>query len=340
MKGTAAAFLVVLAFVASVYEARITIANFEAVHADARMLLQGSAAVLSGSADAIAALPKSRPNFQTDRSIFGAFVVLFFAFNWGTRLLAVEPLVRCFLTLKEPQVAKFAQSVMEAIFYGGFSVLGVLVLFSHDFVWPSKNWWIGFQNGGHELMRPDLRCFYIMYIARYFQAGLSVFLEFKRKDFAEMLLHHVVTVVVTSMSYAYGWNHVGLIVMTLLDPADVPLHLAKLCKYIAEASDRKIWQFIADRLFEVFAVLFFVTRIGLYGYVCWSTRIESKRYIPGSDVSNICEACLLVLLALQVYWFYLIIKVAVRLASGKGAEDPRSDDEEEEMPTGGGKKME
>eukprot|EP00418_Pyrodinium_bahamense_P093555 CAMPEP_0179037890 /NCGR_PEP_ID=MMETSP0796-20121207/14356_1 /TAXON_ID=73915 /ORGANISM="Pyrodinium bahamense, Strain pbaha01" /LENGTH=339 /DNA_ID=CAMNT_0020734201 /DNA_START=93 /DNA_END=1112 /DNA_ORIENTATION=- len=339
MRGTAAAVLVVLAFVASVHEARIALANFEAVRADARMLLQGSATVLSGSADAIAALPKSRPNVQTDRSTFGAFVVLFFAFNWGARLLAVEPLVRCFLPLKGPQVAKFAQSVMEAIFYGGFSVFGVLVVSSHDFVWPSKNWWVGFQNGGHELMRADFRCFYIMYIARYFQAGLSVCLEFKRKDFAEMLLHHAVTVVVTSVSYANSWNRVGLIVMTLLDPADVPLHLAKLCKYIAEASGRGIWQFVADRLFEVFGVLFFVTRIVLYGYVCWSAHIEGQRYFEYGLPAHICYMCLYLLLALQVYWFYLIIKVAVRLASGKGVEDPRSDDEEE-VPTAGGKKTE
>merc|ERR1719414_34099 len=122
---------------------------------------------------------------------------------------------------------------METVFYGGFTYMGLMVVRSQEWLWPSSQWWIGFAEGGHELMRSDLRCYYIMYAARYFQQLISVLMEPKRKDFIEMAAHHIVTVIVTFISYTHGWNRVGAVVMVVLDPADVPLHLAKLCKYIA-----------------------------------------------------------------------------------------------------------
>merc|ERR1712048_1269823 len=149
-----------------------------------------------------------------------------------------------------------------------------------------------------------------MYIARYLQGIASVFLETKRKDYVEMLVHHSATVLVCSVSYIYGWNRVGVVVMALFDPADVPLHFAKLCKYTGEATNRKIWQFFADRLFELFAVVFFITRLALFSYVCWSAHIEASRYFKKTPASWTCVACLYVLWLLQAYWFSLVIKVA------------------------------
>lgn len=231
--------------------------------------------------------------------------------------------------MKRLQLAKFAQSLMEAIFYGGFTLIGLRIVPSQEWIWPSAKWWMGFAEGGHEVMRADLRCYYIMYAARYFQCSVSVLLEPKRKDMLEMMVHHVVTVLVVFISYVYGWNRIGVVVMVLLDPADVPLHLAKLCKYTAEASKNKLWQWVADRLFEVFAVMFFITRLLFYGYVCWSAHIEATRYFPKGLPEWTCVALLYTLLLLQMYWFMLIMKVAVNMLRGGGADDPRSDDESE-----------
>ena len=52
-----------------------------------------------------------------------------------------------------------------------------------------------------------------------------------------MAIHHIVTVWLIGVSYAYGWNRVGSVVMVLLDPADVPLHIAKQFKYIGDVRD-------------------------------------------------------------------------------------------------------
>lgn len=307
-----------------------TTAKQAAVVAELRVLLGGLVTMFTNPTSAVvAALPSAPPDLPRDRAVFGIFTVAFFLLNWGTRLAVVEPLVRNLLGVKPAQVQKFAQSAIEAAFYGVFTVIGLIVVPAQVWVWPSAKWWIGFADGGHEIMRSDLRCYYIMYVARYAQGIVSVFLEPKRKDFLEMVIHHVVTVVVIFISYVYGWNRIGAVVMVLLDPGDVPLHLAKLCKYTAEATQRQVWQFLADRLFEVFAVVFFVTRLCIFSYVCWSAHIEATRYFPKGLPEWTCVALLYTLLLLQMWWFLLIIKVALKILQGHAVDDPRSDDEDE-----------
>lgn len=272
---------------------------------------------------------KAPPDFSRDMPVLAVFSLAFFAFNWGLRLFVVAPAVRSLWPMKDGQVVKFCQACMEALFYAGFTILGLLVVPRQEWIWPSEKWWAGFTEGGHELMRPDLRGFYLLYIGRYFQAGISVLLEPKRKDFIAMILHHVVTVAICLISYVYGWNRIGVVIMLLFDPADVPLHCAKLFKYASDASGRRLFQFIADRFFEGFAVIFFITRLVCHSYVCWSASVEGPRVIPnaGGPAGWACIALLYVLLAMQLYWFWLIVQAAIKLSKDGAVDDPRSDDE-------------
>ena len=107
-------------------------------------------------------------------------------------------------------------------------------------------------------------------------------------------------------------------------------------KYVSDAResrDKKLAQrctFCADRVFELFALVFLVTRIAMYPYVCWSAHVEATRYFPKGLPEWTCVALLWTLYGLQCYWFYLIIKVAVRMLATGRAEDVRSDDEDDD----------
>jgi len=93
------------------------------------------------------------------------------------------------------------------------------------------------------------------------------------------------------------------------------------------------FQWWADRFFEVFAVLFGATRIGLYGFVvysCWDAYFRRFDEFAQVDKENQAwQSCILlsVLLVLQFYWFSLIVAVAVKQQRGGNAEDTRSDSE-------------
>jgi len=303
------------------------------VWVECELLLRGAATTLlspSGS-PATAALPSAAPDiWGRDINVFLIFALAIFVANWFMRLVVIEPMVRALLPMREAQVKKFAQSFVEVHIYGSFAIAGYFIVSSQDWSWPSAKWWIGFPEGGHKSMRSDLRCYYIAYAARYFQASMSVLLEPRQKDFIEMNIHHWVTVLLCGISYVYGYNRSGCIVMFLLDPADVPLHSAKLCKFIADVTRSRFWNFMSNRFFESFAVVFFISRLCMYPYVCWSAHIEATAYWPKGIPEWSCVALLELLLVMQIFWFRLIINVAIKMAKGGGLEDCRSDDDDED----------
>jgi ceramide synthetase len=258
-----------------------------------------------------------------------------FFVNWGLRKALVEPLAAKLLGARstKSKVQKFAQSCMEMVFYGAFTVFGALVVPGQTWFWPSKLWWSDYKSGKMLFVTDALKAYYLLYAARYAQGIVSCLIEHKRKDFWEMQMHHIVTVSLIGISYAFGWNRVGAVVMALLDPADVPLHVAKQFKYVGDArggKTQKIMQTGADIFFVVFMLLFAVMRLGLYPYVVWSSTFEGPRHFQYGAGAYACVALLFVLLGLQVYWFALILKVAIKVITSGAAEDVRSDDEDEE----------
>ena len=121
--------------------------------------------------------------------------------------------------------------------------------------------------------------------------------------------------------------------MILLDPADVPLHIAKQFKYVGDAHGGKIQKFMqsgADLFFVIFMLLFAVTRLGLYPYVVWSAHVEGREYFSYGLGAWTCIALLYILLLLQIYWFVLILKVAIKVITSGAAEDVRSDEDDED----------
>ena len=296
--------------------------------AEAGRLLASLASSALGDGATRAALPSSRrADLASEFTIFALYTVLLFAINWSLRFIVFEPIARSVMPQRasKKQRLKFAQAAMEAIFYSGFSLLGLAIVPSQPWVWPSSQWWDGFTAAGdpHGLMRDDLRCYYLLYTARYTQGVVSTLLEARRADFLEMLLHHSVTVVLCAASYAGGYVRVGAVVMFLLDPADIPLHFAKMCKYTGLA-------FVADRLFELFALMWLVMRLMMYPYVCWSAHVERVRFTDDAPTEMFCCVLLDVLLVLQFYWFSLLVKAAVKKMRTGTLDDVRSDDEDDE----------
>jgi ceramide synthetase len=183
------------------------------------------------------------------------FIILTFAlgaFNWGVRLFVVKPCVRRLLwkknnqfeknisLRKEQKVDKFSQTAMELLFYGLFSYMNIIVFFSQRWSWPSERWWIDYEKvdtaseySVHSYMTETVAAYFLLYGARYTQSVLSVFIEHRRKDFIEMQIHHFVVVNLIVLAYYFGWIRIGLAIMVVQDPADVPLHIAKMLKYLA-----------------------------------------------------------------------------------------------------------
>jgi len=202
--------------------------------------------------------------------------------------------------------------------------------------------------------------YYLVQFAFWLQQIAVVNIEERRKDHWQMFTHHIVTCALIFLSYGYHQSKVGNLILALMDFVDIVLPVAKLLKYLR-------FQLPCDIMFGVFIVSWFITRHILYLWVCWSIYAHIPEEIQygcysGSTQSlqgplpipsdwehltwpfrdpvglvcwndNIKWTFLGMLLALQVImlmWFTLIVKVAYKVLSGKGADDDRSDEEDVE----------
>lgn len=282
------------------------------------------------------AVQSSRPasDWRVDVCITLIYAAVIFVLYWGVRFFVIMPLGKRVLreeAARSQALTKYTRCLMELIYHAIYLAMCLLIVPRQPWIWPSENWWIGFaeESKPHALMRDDLRCYYLLYAARYVQALVTVCLEPKRSDFIVMIIHHAVTLTVVAISYWCGWNRIGCIVMLIFDPADVFVGWGKLCLYTGHIGNNAPiltpsgWKWCADRAFEAFAVVFFVTRLVMHPYVCWSAHVEASRYFAKDAASWTCVACLEVLLALQIYWFRLIVEAILRKAKTGELSDHR-----------------
>lgn len=286
------------------------------------------------------------PEIETDLHVFPFLLNLVFAVVlFGANRLCTKTGYALGKTLlgekgKHKQIEKFAQAFMEATFYTTGFIVGARFLIGQPFLWPAEFWW---SNRGSQLsmLNLELRCFYVLYNARYSQGLVSlVFLEHKRKDFWEMVAHHVVTITLIVSSYMSDWVFVGCIIMVLFDGGDPPLHIAKMCKYAS--ANVKGCATLADIWFAIFAIVYSVTRLGCYGYVVYSGTFPAYEILfpefyavngwwatvqQAGPACNVNAVLLNVLLLLQLVWEYYILAAVYRSLVHGELEDGRSDED-------------
>ncbi|VDP28608.1 unnamed protein product [Soboliphyme baturini] len=88
---------------------------------------------------------------------------------------------------------------------------------------------------------------------------------------------------------------------------------------------------LCNVLFVIFTAIWFVTRCGIYPFkIIYSTTIEAPSLIQFFPVYYIFNCLLLILLVLQLFWSFLILRIALNAVRSGEMEDVRSDDESDD----------
>ncbi|KAK2532526.1 hypothetical protein Q9966_008101 [Columba livia] len=195
-------------------------------------------------------------------------------------------------------------------------------------------------NGNRMPLMPDLHYYYIVELSFYWSLMFSQFIDIKRKDFGIMFTHHIVTVTLITFSYVTNLTRVGTLTLCLHDAADVVLEAAKMANYCK-------CQKLSDLLFLTFAIVFIVSRLGIYPlWILNTTLFELYEALGNFPALWVFNVLLVILQILHCFWSYLIVKAAYKaISKGKAgkwnplhvAKDDRSDiesssDEEETVP--------
>ena len=163
------------------------------------------------------------------------------------------------------------------------------IMYHSDYWLNLQNLWINWPD---REMDGLFKWYYLVQFAFWLQQILVVNIEERRKDYAQMFTHHVVTSCLMLTSYGYHQTRVGNVILCLMDAVDIVLpvsidrilstwslpadilkpQLAKMLKYLK-------YQTACDIAFGVFMVTWVVSRHILYLIVCYSVYADIPREI-------------------------------------------------------------
>jgi hypothetical protein len=164
----------------------------------------------------------------------------------------------------------------------------------------------------------SINAYYLWELGFYISALFTHFtLETRRKDFVEMAIHHVVTIGLIYFSHSLHLERLGLLVLLVHDVADIFLEAAKLLECVG-------LEFLATLCFSCLLIVWPVSRMYYFPVkIIRSWMVEHQPMnVPYYTPFLIA---LFVLQALHIYWFILIIKVALRKIFKGKISDVRED---------------
>ncbi|KAM0252325.1 hypothetical protein ACHAQJ_007763 [Trichoderma viride] len=294
---------------------------------------------------------------KDDICLIAFFIVLFTGLRAGTMEYILAPFARLNGISKRKDMTRFSEQAWLLIYYAVFWPTGVYLYYNSPAYLNMRELWTNWPN---REMDGLLKGYMLAQWAFWLQQIGVINIEDRRKDHWQMFSHHLITTALISSCYCYFQTRVGMFILVIMDVVDLFLPVAKCLKYCGYTT-------LCDLAFVLFMVSWFVARHVIYLMVCWSIYADtinimsSGCYIGSNDsltgpfeapagfsyliepfLSSTGRVCynetikwaflttLLLLQAITIFWFTMIVRVAIKVVRGDGAEDSRSDDEYEE----------
>lgn len=152
---------------------------------------------------------------------FVAFYVAVFSFTREFLMQRmIRPIaIRCGIRNRGKQ-SRFMEQFYTALYFAVFGPFGLYVM-SRTPVWyfNTTGMYEGFPHRAHEAM---FKAYYLLQAAYWAQQGLVLMLQLEkpRKDFKELVLHHVVTLALIGLSYRFHFTYMGIAVYITHDISD------------------------------------------------------------------------------------------------------------------------
>jgi len=264
---------------------------------------------------------------------FVLFYTFFFSF---TRELLMQRFLRpiaryCGIT-KKAKVARFMEQTYTAIYFGVFSPYGLYVMY-HTEVWYFRT--AGYyERYPHHTHTADFKAYYLLQAAYWTQQAIVLLLQLEkpRKDFKELVLHHVVTLSLISLSYRFHFTYMGIAVFVTHDISDFFLATSKTLNYLDHPLIGPyfgffilVWIYMRHyiNLGIIISIPMQFKTIGPF-FLDWEAgyyKCTLAQFISGTLLGS--------LQAVNLFWLWFILRIAKRFVLDNEAVDERSEDEAE-----------
>lgn len=282
--------------------------------------------------------PAERPLYAKTYQdlLFVAYNVVFYSLI--RQLITVNichPIGRYFGIRRGSKLDRFGEQGYALVYFTLFGAWGLRIMGQLPTWWyRTEFFWIDYPHWG---MTPELKRYYLMHTSYWCQQLLVLLLglEKPRKDYAELVAHHFVTLWLIGWSYFINLTLIGNAVHMSMDIPDAFLASTKLMHYIQ-------WHNVKNYTFALFILVWTYFRHYLNLKILWSVWYEFDLIPESSKVWRVADGTYLVhwmryqvflplalLQLLNLFWYYLMMRILVRAVITKNVEDERSDDEDE-----------
>ncbi|KAN0008864.1 hypothetical protein ACTFIU_009530 [Dictyostelium citrinum] len=254
---------------------------------------------------------------------------IFFVIRFFYQHYVLKPIALSF-NMRKSYTARFLENGWYTLYYISFFLIGSYVYSQENWsIFPTMNIWLGWPTQPFSTL---FRTYYLIELSFYVHCTIALFFETRRKDFNQMLTHHVATFFLVGCSYWYRYHRIGIAILWIHNIADIFLYSAKALNYISKEIKNKTLHIVCDGLFVMFAVSFFVTRLIFFPFTLIKSSLTEAYYVsvefPLFYPTNVA---LLTLLILHMFWFFLIARIIyIKLFKSKDFDDIRSDSDEDE----------
>ncbi|CDO95965.1 unnamed protein product [Kluyveromyces dobzhanskii CBS 2104] len=264
---------------------------------------------------------------------FVFFYMIFFTF---LREFIMQVLLRSLSiklgVTKENKIKRMMEQMYSIFYYSISGPFGLYLMYQTDL-------WL-FKTDAMYKTYPDFnneflyKIFYLGQAAFWAQQScvLTLQLEKPRKDFQELIFHHIVTLALIWLSYVFHFTKMGLPVYITMDVSDFFLALSKTFNYLDSP--------LTPPFFLIFIVSWIYLRHYINLRILWSLLTEFKTV--GDYTLNFATQqykcwiaqpiiffLLFALQLLNLFWLFFIVRVLYRLVVHGIQKDERSDSESE-----------
>ncbi|SPN97005.1 related to longevity-assurance protein LAG1 [Cephalotrichum gorgonifer] len=245
----------------------------------------------------------------------------------------LRPLANAWGITSRRKQERFAEQMYTAIYFGISGPVGIYVMRQTP-VWyfNTRGMYEAYPHKAHDA---TFKFYYLFQAAYWAQQAIVMLLglEKRRKDFKELVGHHIVTLALIALSYRFHFAYIGIAIYLTHDVSDFFLAISKSLHY---ANSR-----LVPVSFALCIGWWIYCRHYLNIYILWSLLTDYRTVGPyGMDwdagqykgfLSNVITFGLLASLqALNLFWLYCLLRSAYRFVVHKVIKDDRSEESEPE----------
>ncbi|KAI9793085.1 MAG: hypothetical protein M1816_000983 [Peltula sp. TS41687] len=269
-----------------------------------------------------------------DFAFVGFYVlVLSFAREFLMQMLLRPLAIRRNIQSRAKQ-SRFMEQMYTAIYFAIFGPLGLYIMRQTP-IWYFRTaaFFEDFPHRDHDGL---FKTYYLLQASYWAQQAIVLLLQLEkpRKDFKELVGHHIITLALIGLSYRFHFTHMGLAVYITHDISDFFLATSKSLSYVSSP--------IVGPYFALFVLIWIYMRHYLNLHILWSTLTEFRTIGPYEldwdaqqykcPLSQVITFSLLASLqAINLFWLFLILRIAKNYVFASHVpEDDRSDVEDDD----------